>query len=311
MRPCLITIVLMAAGLAIWASPTKTEMDTRVDWAAPAPEVLTAPLVDVSPVDWGSPISIADYETTCIMRDAASRVADWGSRHTQLNHKVFTNNSKLLSQIFADDLGAVMCQGSAYYLHLNYLEAGYRSYLLGFQSEAYSHAMVLVEVARPDGTIALIVQDPTFNLSFVDAQGAPLSIFEIMTRLARRQHQAIIVEEGPHPEVDYLHHPSDKNPLPLEYVKEPIGPCPKNPGLMKYRAEISLAAFWHTNKSACARFCSARGLETHVLYTTFDKPLYVFKGYPMSEVDKTEADRVFMALMEHHTMLHAAGAHLP
>jgi len=158
--------------------------------------------------------------------------------------KVFTNDSKELSRIFRNDEGAVMCQGAAYYLHLKYLEAGYRSYLVGFKSDVFSHAMALVEVERKDRQRALIVQDPSFNLSYVDSVGQPLSILEIMTELAQ----------------------------------DPV------------------AAGQHFFDGLLAK---------SVLYAAFDRPIYVYRRYPMDAKGKADADQVFNSLVGHYPRIRA------
>ena len=247
---------------------------------------------------------LPSFRTTSQIRDAAGREVDWGTSRTQLNMKVFTNDSKELSRIFRNDEGAAMCQGAAYYLHLKYLDAGYRSYLVGFQNDIFSHAMVLVEIERKDGTRALIVQDPSFNLSYVDTTGKALSVFEIMSELAIGNHEAIIVKEGTPADVEFLRHPLDQDPMGSTYVEEFVGPSKENPELLEYKATISINVFSNALAQQINTYCSDRGLGNSILYATFDRPSYVYKGYPMNATDKADADQVFNRLKEHYGKLH-------
>jgi hypothetical protein len=242
---------------------------------------------------------VPSFEKTCRMRDAAGCEADWGTESIQMGMKVFTNDSKKLARMFQDDEGAVMCQGAAYYLHLRYLEAGYRSYLAGFQSKAMSHSVVLVEAGRKEGTRGLVVQDPSFNVSYVDGKGNALTIFEIMNELAARRHSNIHVHEGNPPVVDFLWHPEDRDPragspFDLEFA----GPSTANPSLKKYRATLSHSRFFSAklNKNAVTNHCTSEGLPCHFLYAIFDRPIYIFKGYPMSAENQAEADGVLAQL---------------
>jgi hypothetical protein len=243
------------------------------------------------------------FRTTSQIRDAVGREVDWGTQSTQLNMKVFTNDSEELSRIFRNDEGAVMCQGAAYYLHLKYLDAGYRSYLVGFQSRIFSHTMVLVEIERKDGTQALIVQDPSFNLSYVDSTGKALSVFEIMSHLASGNHEAILVKEGAPADVEFLRHPLDPDPIGSIYVKEFVGPSKENSELLEYKATISFNAFSNALFRKVKVFCAIKGVGNSILYGIFDRPIYVYKRYPMNPRDKADAEQVFNLLEEHYLRL--------
>lgn len=212
--------------------------------------------------------------------------------------KVFTNDSEELSRIFRNDEDAVMCQGAAYYLHLKYLDAGYRSYLVGFQSEIFSHAMVLVKIERKDGTQALIVQDPSFNLSYVDSTGNALSVFEIMSKIASGNHGAILVKEGKPANVEFLRHPFDPDPIGSTYVEGLVGPSKENPELLEYKATISINAFSNALSQKVKAYSSTKGVGNNILYGIFDRPLYVYKRYPMNPTDKADAEQVFNLLKE-------------
>jgi hypothetical protein len=252
---------------------------------------------------------IPDFETTSRMRDAVGQEVDWGTQRTQLKAKVFTNDSEELARIFRNDEGSVMCQGAAYYLHLRYLDAGYRSYLVGFQSEVLSHSMALVEIKRKDGSRALIVQDPSFNLSYVDSTGQPLSVFEIMSKLAQGNHKSVFILEGKPANVEFLRHPLDPDPVgPASCVRKLIGPSKANPELLVYRATMSITTCSKALLGKVDDYCSARGLQSSILYAIFDRPIYVYKGYPMNAPNKADADHVFNQLKEHYETLRAREA---
>jgi hypothetical protein len=226
-----------------------------------------------------------------------------------MNGRVFTNDVDALAEMFRKDEGAVMCQGVAYYLHLKYLKAGYRSYLVGFQADIYTHAFALVEVRRADGSKALIVQDPSFNLTYVDSAGQPLSIFELLTALAERHPETIVVKEGLPAEVEYL--VADGDPVPTvgqDYVTSPVGEPSDNPLFKSYRATVAVAEYNRALENQVRDYTQARGLPNDPLYLIFGELLYVFKGYPMTQEDSQEADLVFDEIRSHMEKLAAARA---
>lgn len=265
--------------------------------------VLAAASLAMSPENAPPAVQVPTFAETCAMRDAAGCTADWGTAGTQLKGRVFTNDSAALDEMFERDEGAVMCQGAAYYLHLNYLESGYRSYLVGFQSGVFSHAMTLVEVRRKDGSTALIVQDPSFNLSYVDHKGEPFSIFEIMELLSKGRHEDVIVKEGRPADVDFLWAPEDPEPTGSIYVKDLRGPSPHHPGWMAYNATISIEAFSIALEEKVRAYCEEKGVGNSLLYAVFDRPIYVYKRYPMTAEDKAEADSLFAGLAAHDRRL--------
>lgn len=265
--------------------------------------ILAAAALAASPEDPQPQTPAPTFMEICAMRDAAGRTADWGTAGTQLKGRVFTNDSTELDDMFRRDEGAVMCQGVAYYLHLKYLEAGFRSYLVGFQSAVFSHAMTLVEVQRKDGGPALIVQDPSFNLSYVDNEGEPLSIFEIMKLLSKGRHEDVIVKQGKPAEVDFLRAPEDPEPTGSVYVKDFRGPSPHHPGWTVYNATISIKAFSDALAENVRAYCEEKGAGNSLLYAVFDKPIYVYKRYPMTPEEKAEADTLFARLEAHYQAL--------
>jgi hypothetical protein len=234
------------------------------------------------------------------LRNLAAQQADWGSASTQLGERVFTNNPAALATIFHQDGGTVMCQGAAYYLHLLYLAAGFRSYLVGFGSDGFSHAMVLVEVVRPDGSRALIVEDPTFNITYSDNTGSPLSIQEIMTAVAQGELDAVRIDPGPRQQVDFLRDPADPDPLEnnITYVSRDVPPTTTARGWLKYRANLDYETCAKLNAPLINRVCQERGLAPSLLPLIFDKPLYVYRRWPMSPEDLADANDMFAELTE-------------
>ena len=222
------------------------------------------------------------FAAVATMRDRAGNEADRGSARMQLGMKVFTNDPEKIADWFAHDAGAVMCQGTAYYLHLRYLEAGYRSYLVGFGNDQFTHAMALVEIARADGSKALVIEDPTFNVSYGDEDALPLSVYEIMQRVTTGA--PITVLHGPPATPQYLVASSDRVRQSNPYLGQRVGPSPGNPDVTIYGYTETLEQFGESVKLRPVR---------RLIDAIFSRPLYVYHRYPMDERDKADADAVF------------------
>ena len=246
------------------------------------------------------------FAETSQLRDQIGRQVDWGSAEAQLGDRIFTNDPEAIAAMFREDAGAVMCGGAAYFLHLRYLEAGYRSFIIGFETEGVDgHTVALVEIQREDGTKALIVQDPSFNLSYTDASGKPLSIFEMLTALAELRHQEIVVQHGEAAEVEFLM-PKGR-PTPKlgggSYITSAVPLPSDNPLFDVYPATVNIAEYNATLAPKIAAYTAANGLPNDPLYTMFNRLSYVDKRFPMSDADAAEAAELFDAIKAHQAAL--------
>lgn len=117
------------------------------------------------------------FMEACQIRDEVALRCDWGSETQQIGMGVFKNNWAEIEKIIDSDKYALMCQGTAYALHMKYIHMGVRSYLVGFSANGLTHSVVLVEISYENSEKKLIIVDPSFNVSYVDKNGKPLSIF--------------------------------------------------------------------------------------------------------------------------------------
>lgn len=232
------------------------------------------------------------------IRDAIAVRCDWGSSSAQIRMGIFTDNWGELEKLIDADRHAVMCQGAAYALHLKYKSLGYRSYLIGLKNSEYSHAMCLVEVSIPNGDPKLVVMDPTFNVSFSDEAGVPLSIYELISLANRGQVDRVRVVEGKPVHTLYLQ--SKKDPLGKKHAYR--GKLKySTPELDVYSATLSLERFAKAHQAHITRACEREGLPISAVSATFaGEPIYVYCTYPMSPSEKAEADQVFKRIDAHY-----------
>ena len=231
------------------------------------------------------------FKQAADIRDAVAVRCDWGSASAQIKMGIFTDDWAALEKLIDADRHAVMCQGVAYALHLKYKSLGYRSYLIGLKNSEYSHAMCLVEVQIPNGDPKLVVMDPSFNVSFTDPEGTPLSIYELITLANRGQVNKVRVVEG-----------KPVNTLYLQSNRDPLSKSHPYRGELKYStkefdvysATLSLERFARSHHNHITRACEGMNLPVSAVSATFaGKPLYVYCTYPMSADEKADADKVF------------------
>lgn len=95
---------------------------------------------------------------------------------------------------FAHDKGAVWVPECCLGLAALYRSFGYRAEYIALAESFFGpnhHGQVLVEIEHR-GRKIIVLQDPTFNISFTDRLTLePLDYFEIVRRLAKREHTSI------------------------------------------------------------------------------------------------------------------------
>ncbi len=99
---------------------------------------------------------------------------------------------------FEADRGGVVCGGTSDAFAQLAQAWGYASWNLGlgdYSDGGLHHMQTLVEI-EVDGVPVLTLHDPSTNLSYTDAAGAPIDYFDLLTALAARDTSGIGVLEG-------------------------------------------------------------------------------------------------------------------
>lgn len=99
---------------------------------------------------------------------------------------------------FEADRGGVVCGGASDAFAQLAQAWGYASWNLGIGDESdggFRHVQTLVEI-EVDGVPMLTLHDPSTNLSYTDAAGAPIDYFDLLAALAARDTRGIGVREG-------------------------------------------------------------------------------------------------------------------
>lgn len=190
---------------------------------------------------------IDDWGKVKLLRQWTHEYADWGTEHAQFNQEqyavFFNSDAPEIFSMFIQDEGAVMCQGTAYALTKLYSAYGFETYILGVGiPDIMTHAVTLVRI-NYDGQSIFAIQDPTFDISYVDSNGTPYDYFDMLGVLKSHYHHLIEVEYGVGRPSDFLLHPMDEPyyGICIEPDDEPIAELPD--GRLKYKNKETLAEF--------------------------------------------------------------------
>jgi len=139
--------------------------------------------------------SLSDFEKTNLLRDWAYANSVGGGSTFDEHYdwsRSLAQNFVTLTKDFQDLNLSALCGGFAAYCALVYDAFGYEaiSFDSGFaDNNGATHVVTLCKIW--DGEEKWILQDPTFNRAYVDADGVPLDIYEIMTLLKNGQDSQI------------------------------------------------------------------------------------------------------------------------
>lgn len=121
--------------------------------------------------------NISDFEKVNYIRQWAFQNILWHVIPSLDNKKEFKFYSKNAAQIFSAYYrkeGEVLCGGSAQSLMKLYEDFGYQAYTMdmGIPGTTVTHVVVLVSI-EANAKKVLSIQDPTFNLTYVNNYGNP------------------------------------------------------------------------------------------------------------------------------------------
>jgi hypothetical protein len=143
------------------------------------------------------------------------------------------------------NLGGFYCGGTSMSLGAVYNLLGYNALLLDIAvmddagAVTASHVVTIVDIG--DGNEdKWIVQDATFNITYTDEYGAPLSYFDIVYLLETRRHDEIVTQRGPSEWRPILFSPgADYNPFGYPLKETPAAHI--TPNGVVYKALLNMA----------------------------------------------------------------------
>lgn len=169
---------------------------------------------------------IEDWGKVKLLRQWTHEHVDFGTSAAEFSkeeyRKFFTKDAPGLFATFFQDLGAVMCKGASYTLMKLYQAYEFQSYVLGVGIDGVmTHSVTLVRI-KHSGRSILTIQDPTFNVTYVDGNGLPYDYFDFLRTL--KNHNLVVVEKGHGAARGFIVCPEDN--IKLLYGEEPIAQLP-------------------------------------------------------------------------------------
>jgi hypothetical protein len=129
-----------------------------------------------------------------------------------------------------------------------------------------THVVTLVKITV-NGKPMMVVQDPTFNLSYAHPGDAPVDYFDLVAALGRHGHPQIRLLPGTHRTREVLVHPQDDESSYAHVVGSTDRPERiLDNGLRKYRLQVSLARFERAFGPKIRAFLRRQGYPGHHLY---------------------------------------------
>jgi hypothetical protein len=214
---------------------------------------------------------LTEWDTVNRIRDWAYANSDFASESALLDQDPrfrFHDRSALeIFMAFFQDRGGVWCGGAAFALMRLYTLFGFPASVLTYgHGDAMTHVVTLVRITV-NGRPMTVVQDPTFNLSYVTDEDAPLDYFDLLAALGRHGHRQIRFLRGTHKNRDVLVHPQDDESSYAHVVGSADRPerVLEN-GLRKYRSRVLLARFERAFRVKIRAFLRNQGYPGHPLY---------------------------------------------
>ena len=214
---------------------------------------------------------IGDFEKVNLLREWAYTNIDFSSKKALIEQdegsQFFKQNIYLLFSAFSEDRGGVWCHGAAHVLMKLYFAYGFKASTLDSgKPGVMTHVVTLVQINH-DGRQRTVIQDPTFNLTYVDSDGAPYDYNEFLGVLMKRRHTKIKVLQGHSQSHDFLLHPDDLKREYSQFISKDSKPSLiMENGIQKYKSELTLLRFKQTLGSRINTFLVKMGYPSDPIY---------------------------------------------
>lgn len=137
--------------------------------------------------------AITDIQRVNIIREWVNEQSVWGGKNTNINvYRLLVNKTALQMLDFINITSTGLdCGTYTVFLLKLYHLFGYDSYVydMGRDSEG-GHSVVLVWI-NDNGKRKLIVEDPTYNITYIDSDGVPIDFFVLLQKIKDKQESEI------------------------------------------------------------------------------------------------------------------------
>jgi hypothetical protein len=140
---------------------------------------------------------LSAWDTVNILREWTAEVIDEGHGATTTSHREQQRLgvARLVNAFYLDEIG-VLCAGSAVTLRDICHLFGYESFALNMAiANRFSHVVTVVRIDHWNRSI-LCIQDPYLDVTYVDADGNPYDLLDLVQTLTQRRHEDIHIRSG-------------------------------------------------------------------------------------------------------------------
>jgi hypothetical protein len=249
-------LILLSSSAILWNSQLTLKQQVNKDY----PQLLHSGLSE-----WGKVILLRQWAYSHIDTSTKSCLID-----QDRGFAFYSKDAQELFQAFAEDRGGVWCYGAAFSLARLYGVYGLDAYVCDMGNpEVMTHAVTLVRI-RHGGRTILSVQDPTFDLTYVDAADEPVDYFDLLNVLRRNESGAVKALVGSAPSPDCIVAPQDDpyhgtlwNPYrnPGDRPKKVLAG-----GRQVFQSRLSLDRFAVMNGAAIKTFLVKEGHPPELIY---------------------------------------------
>lgn len=160
-----------------------------------------------------------DFERLNQIRKWVTEQTLWGNRPVDTTLRLSINNSTAL-QIYTflrSTNKALDCGTYSIFLLKIYQLFGYDGYIYDMgNDDQFRHVVVLVWI-NDNGTRKLIVEDPSYNLTYLDSKNSPLDFFELLRLIKENKTNEIVVKSTTGKGQWVLCHPDEECYTYLKY----------------------------------------------------------------------------------------------
>ncbi len=130
----------------------------------------------------------------------------------------------------------------------------------------WTHVVTLV-VIDVENQSRCVIQDPTYNLTYVDSRGDPLDYFDLLSFLRDHNHQAVQPIFGKRVEKEFLLHPNDDKSAWSQFIPANRLPVLElDSGLRKYKVSMSHELLEKNMGTAIGEFLVGKGYPAQIIY---------------------------------------------
>lgn len=223
-----------------------------------------------------------DWGKVKALRQWAYEHVDWSTKSALIDTKpgfqYAGKDAPELFSLFFKDWGGVWCGGAAFSLMKLYHTYGFEAYTVDSGKRGMmTHVMTLVKIDY-EGREIFAIQDPSFNVCYVDSEEKPYGYFDFLKTLKNRNHDNIVAQQGTNGHPDFLVHPDDDIGMyahMLDFQDEPRARLPD--GRLKYGSGLTFESFWKKFGPPITKFLESKGLPPNSVYL-FLYPISIHDG---------------------------------